>query len=183
LLDEVLKPYGLTMADLEIINLPVPSVGAALADGSIAAASIAEPNITQYVQQGHSVLWYKAEEVTPSAVTGVLVFGPTILDDDREVGNRFMTAYLKGIRQYNEGKTERNLELIHSFTELDYETLEAMCFPSFSDDGRINFELGYATFQDWALAQGHIEGALTKDELIDESFVDFANQALEESAP
>jgi sulfonate transport system substrate-binding protein len=116
-------------------------------------------------------------------VTGVVVFGPTILEDNRDLGNRFMVAYLKGVRQYNQGKTERNLEIISAFTELDSETLDAICLPTFTDDGRINFELGYATFQDWALARGDLDGALTKEELIDESFVDYANQVLDGNTP
>lgn len=183
LLDNILTQYGLTLEDTETINIPQQNVGDSLSDGSIYAASVAEPYVTSIEQSGDGVIWYRGEEVVPHAVYGVLVYGSKMLEEERDAGNRFMVAYLKGVRQYNEGKTERNMELFQEFTQLDYEVLNEMCLPSISQDGRIDFETGFNAFQQWSLEKGHIDALLTQEDYFDASFVDYANQYLEENAP
>ena len=53
-----------------------------------------------------------------------LYYGPAFLDKDPELGRRFMVAYLQGVKQYNEGKTERNLEILQNYTRLDRDLLK-----------------------------------------------------------
>lgn len=181
--DAVLRPYGLSIDDTNLVNLPAPNVGVELSSGSIAAAAMVEPFVSSIVENGEAQIWYRAEEVIPEAVYGVLIYGNSILQNNREAGNRFMVAYLKGVRQYNEGKTEQNLQFFHDFTQLDFDVIESSCLPSINPDGRINFELGLDRFQQWALEKGHIDAALTREEFFDDSFVEYANQALGENAP
>ncbi len=38
-----------------------------------------------------------------------LYYGPAFTDTNPEVGRRSMVAYLQGVRQYNQGKTDRNI--------------------------------------------------------------------------
>ena len=183
LLDTVLKDYGLSLEDVGIINMPQPSVGVELSRGSLYAASVAEPYVTSIVEEGNAQIWFRAEDVLPEAIYGVLVYGASILENNREAGNRFMVAYLKGVRQYNQGKTERNLELFHEFTQLDFDVIESSCLPSINPDGQINFELGLNRFQQWALEKGHIDAALSREEFFDDSFIEYANHYLEENSP
>ena len=88
-----------------------------------------------------------------------------------------MTAYLKAVRQYNQGKTKRNLEILVEHTGLDQTLLEEACWSLVRNDGTINVE-SVLDFQDWALEKGYIDNPVTEDQFWDPSFVEYANQVL-----
>ena len=39
-----------------------------------------------------------------------------------------MAGYLMGVKQYNEGKTDRNLAILSNYTHLDQELLKQTCW-------------------------------------------------------
>jgi len=67
-----------------------------------------------------------------------------------------MIAYLKSMRQYNQGKTERNLKILAKYTGLDQELLKICCWPSLRNNGQINIE-SMIDFQQWALKKGYLD--------------------------
>jgi NitT/TauT family transport system substrate-binding protein len=100
------------------------------------------------------------------------------LKKNPEAGRRFMVAYLKGVRQYNQGKTERNLEIMSKHTRLDKSILQDACWPQISDDGGINTQ-SVLDFQDWAVAKGLQDSKkLSAEQMWEPSFVNHANQVL-----
>jgi hypothetical protein len=88
-----------------------------------------------------------------------------------------MTAYLEGIRQYNQGKTTRNQEIIAKYTSIEPEILEAACWPSFRNDGSINMQ-SVLDFQEWAKMMGYLEKTVSSDQLWEPLFTDAASLAL-----
>ena len=46
-----------------------------------------------------------------------------------------MVAYLQGVRQYNEGKTEQNLEIMGNYTKLDRDLLNQSCWMPIAKNG------------------------------------------------
>jgi hypothetical protein len=55
----------------------------------------------------------------------VLVYGAKLLGQNADVGNRFMVGFLKAVRYYNEeGRTERILQIVSKYTQLDRNTLQ-----------------------------------------------------------
>jgi NitT/TauT family transport system substrate-binding protein len=181
--DQVLKTEGLLLSDVEVINMPQSNVGNELGTGGIYAAGIAEPFLTAAVNNGEGEIYLRAEDIIPHAIYGVLAYGPALLEENRDAGNRFMVAYLKGVEKYNEGKTEENLAYFHDLTQLDTEVLENMCLPAITPGGWINFNLGLDSFQNWAMENGHIDATLTEEQFFDDSFINYANQYLEENTP
>ena len=107
-----------------------------------------------------------------------MAFGPSLLEDNPDAGRRFMVAYMKGLRQFSEGKTERNLEIMVAATTLDVELLKEVCWPSFRSNGYAPFD-GFTPFQDWAQNEGLLDGTITEDQYFDSSFVDYANKELD----
>lgn len=93
-----------------------------------------------------------------------------------------MVAYLKAVRQYNQGKTERNLEILAEFTGLDRELLKRTCWLPIRNDGRINVE-SVLDFQDWAAGKGFLDSKVTEEKFWDPSFVQYANQVLKTPLP
>ena len=91
-----------------------------------------------------------------------------------------MVAYLKGVRQYNQGKTERNLNIIARHTELNLELLNQARWAPIRDDGSINTE-SILDYQTWAVEKGLVDSLVPEEQFWDASFVEYANQVLHSS--
>ena len=89
-----------------------------------------------------------------------------------------MVAYLKAVRQYNQGKTERNLAILAEQTGLDQEFLKQACWPAIRDNGEINVQ-SVLDFQAWAVEKRYLDNSVTENQFWDPSFVEYANQMLE----
>jgi NitT/TauT family transport system substrate-binding protein len=176
-LDKLLHTAGLTLGDVETVAIPNPARLDALEKGSIDLADAAEPWVTRISQAGHGVVWMPVQQVIPDFQISYIAYGPTPLEENPEAGRRFMVAYLKGLRQLNEGKTERNLEILAKHTGLDRDLLMQACWPSFHDDGQINVQ-SVLDFQAWAVEKGYLDSLVTEEQFWDPSFAEYANQVL-----
>jgi len=177
LLAEVLAQEGMTMDDLELIDIANPAVGEAFADEAIDYVVTAEPWTTRLLAQGVADVLIAAQDVVPDLQIGLVTYGPNLLTKAPAVGERFMVAYLQGVRQYNEGKTERNLEIISQYTELPMELLEAVCWGAMRSDGALNLESMLA-FQAWGVATETVDTPVAEGALFEQRFIDYANQTL-----
>jgi NitT/TauT family transport system substrate-binding protein len=176
-LDKVIQKDGLTIDDLTKITIPPPADMGAMEKGSLDLTVAGEPWVTRLVQSGRGVLWVPVQEAIPGFQFSAIMYGPNLLEKNPEAGKRFMVAYFKGVRQYNQGKTDRNLEIIAKYTRLDKKLLEKACWPQFRNDGRMNIQ-SIKDFQNWAAAKGYLDRALPEDALMDFSFVEYANNVL-----
>ncbi len=88
-----------------------------------------------------------------------------------------MLAYLKAVREYKQGKTERNLKIIAKHSGLDEELLKRCCWPSLRENGRINIE-SILDFQKWAVKKGLLDKVVTPEQFWDPSFVSYASRVL-----
>jgi NitT/TauT family transport system substrate-binding protein len=175
--DSVLADIGVQSADLTLERLPAPARGEALANGATDMSGMSEPWVTINVQAGNGVIWEGGDNLEDFQYA-IMMFGPSLLEDHPEAGERFMTAYLQGVRTYNEGKTERNLEILTEAVELGPELLLDMCWNHMRDDGALNVD-SIIDFQDWALEQDLLDELVPVDEFYDSRFVDAANAALD----
>jgi len=57
--------------------------------------------VTQGVDKGLLVPWKNAADITPGRVAAVMMFGPRLVERGGDVGDRFMIAWTKGARDYN----------------------------------------------------------------------------------
>jgi NitT/TauT family transport system substrate-binding protein len=173
---------GLRLADLNLVRLPEPAAEAALEKGDLDFQHIAEPYLTRALRSGRVVLWKPVREIVPEAQLATIYYGPNLLKKDREAGRRFMVAYLKGVRQYNLGKTVRNVEIISRETGLDPGLLKEACWETIRADGKINLE-SVLDYERWAVRRGLLDAPLPPEKIWDSSFVDAANQILGPPAP
>lgn len=176
-LDKLLNSAGLTIEDMEVLDLPTPAEPEALTNGNLDVTVQGEPWITRIRQAGHVPILTPIQELMPDSQFAVIFYGPTLLDENQEAGRRFMTAYLEAVAQYNQGKTERNLDIISKHTRLDKELLQAACWPALRPDGAIN-AASVLDFQSWAVQRGYIETPVTEAQMWDSAFVDSASQRL-----
>lgn len=182
-MDQILGPTGLTMDDFTLVDdMPSSTQSDAFASGSVDVVFSAEPWLTRIQKGGNASIWIAPKDVIPDFEYGVVVFGPNLLTQNPDVGKRFMVAYLKGIKQYNEGKTDRSIEILTKYTELDNEILQAACWPSFRSDGSINLQ-SVMDFQEWALGKGYLDSIASAEQVWDPQFSEYASQQVESLAP
>jgi NitT/TauT family transport system substrate-binding protein len=180
LLERVLIPAGLTLDDVEIVDMPLASMEQAVGR-SIDAAFMMEPATTRVVQEGRGEILATPVATTPDFQLAYVLFGPNLLTKNPEAGRRFMVAYLEAVRQFNRGKTERNLEILMKHTGQTRELLVASCWPTFREDGRINLQ-SVPEFQMWALKRGLLDMPVAAGQFWDGRFVEHANRVLAETS-
>jgi len=176
-MEKMLNSAGLKFSDVEIVEVPAAVQSEAMQKGLIDIAVGGEPWATRFLESGHGVLWRTVQEFIPHSTYDVVSYGPTLLQKNPEAGKRFMVAYLKAVRQYNQGKTERNLEIITKNTGFDRELLKRACWPPIRSDGKIEIK-SVLDFQDWSIKKGLLDKPVTENQFWDPSFIEYANQVL-----
>jgi NitT/TauT family transport system substrate-binding protein len=180
-LDNLLEPAGLTSDDLVILDLPPAAELEAMAQGTVDLFMGSEPWKTRHLQSGNAVLWVPYNDLVPGEQHATIVYGPNLLQANPDAGRRFMIAYLRGVRQYSEGKTERNLEIIAEFSGLDRELLQATCWFYIHDDGHVNLQ-SVLDFQQWAVEKEYLDSIVPEEQFYDPSFIQYAKQVLGSTA-
>jgi len=180
-LDTLLNTAGLSLSDVSQVEFDSPANELeAFANRSLDFSVQTEPWVTRLNDAGNALTWKTFNEILPDYQFGHNFFGPTLVDKNPDAGQRFMRAFLKAVRQYNLGKTERNIELMVKFSQLEQDLLNKACWPTFRADGSINAD-SVQKFQEWAVEQGLLDQVLTTEQFWDGRFVDEANQFLSET--
>ena len=172
----VLALGNLTTDDVTVVNMDFASGVAAFKNSGIDAGVLSEPYLTQALNSGSAVVLIPTEVYAPDWPTP-LYYGPAILDKDPELGRRFMIAYLQGVKQYNEGKTERNLAILGNYTRLDQDLLNQSCWHPIAQDGDLPIK-PVRDYMDWMYANKQITQNPEDDQLFDMSYVTYARGVL-----
>ncbi len=175
-LDLILGEVGMTSADIEIMDLSAPDRVAGITNGSIDIVFLSEPFLSQVVTSGAGTIWRAWETTMPDFQLAMLMYGKTMFENP-DAGNRFMVAYLKAVRQYMEGTTPRNAQLMAAFLESTPEEVVIPCWQSLRTDGSIDTQ-SILDYIDWAVARGYMLSALTEEQFWDPSFIEYANDVL-----
>jgi NitT/TauT family transport system substrate-binding protein len=168
--DRLLEPLDLTIDDLDVLNLRSPAAMEALANGTLDIALESEPFLSMLAARDEAVVWQNVPELVPGYVVSTVFFGPSFLDERPEVGERFASAMLRGLQQYRDGKTERNMAIVLEASGLSRAQLEAACWPSVPEDPRIH-GADFAEYQEWLVARGLLDRVVAERDLIDQRFL------------
>jgi NitT/TauT family transport system substrate-binding protein len=181
ILELLLQQYGLSLGDLTINDVGDAAVTLeVMKQGGLDFSAMIEPWITQARSTGAGDLWLSYNDVAPEAQLAVIAYGPTILKDNPEAGERFMVAYLKAVRRFDEGMTESTLMLLEKVLELDHSLLSEMCPPFIPPDGMINAQ-SIVDFGEWAAAKDLIDAPVTTEMFWEPRFIEYANRQLKDS--
>ena len=166
--EHMLSQRNMTFGGIETVRVPEAVMAMALESGSLDAVAWSEPALTRLKKVG--TLWLSGQDAVPGFQWAVVVFGDRLLNRERDTGMRFIRAYQRGVAQYRQGKTERNVEIIARATEETPEHTREVCWPDFRPDSRINWE-SIAAFQRWANGEGFMNRTLTLEQAFDSSFM------------
>jgi NitT/TauT family transport system substrate-binding protein len=171
--DKLLGTVGLSTSDFESNNVPSPGQLEALDQGTVDVTVNNEPWVTRFKNAGHPEVLGTVTDVLPESQAAIMLYGPTLLEENIDAGNRFMVAYLQAVQQYNQGKTDRNIEILTKHMELEPEVLKDMCWPTIRANGSLNND-SILDFQSWAVQKGLAEQTLEIENLVDKRFLEFA---------
>jgi NitT/TauT family transport system substrate-binding protein len=96
---------GLAFSDVSMTFLALPDINAAMSSGNLDVAASGEPLITIGVQQGFFKRWKRMADLYPDMPYSNLLYGPNLLERDRDAGEALMRAYLRGVRDYEDAFT------------------------------------------------------------------------------
>jgi NitT/TauT family transport system substrate-binding protein len=175
--EKVITPAGISLDDIETGDIKTPELMAAVENGAVDFIQTGEPWITRLTDTGKMVVWQEYQKIMPDMQVGFMMFGPSLTVDNRELGMKFLVAYLKGVRKFNEGKTDRNVEIIAQHTKLEPELVRRLCWTAIHNDGRINVD-ALLSFQAWGVAKGLVAQPVTAEQLWDPEFAAYADKQL-----
>jgi NitT/TauT family transport system substrate-binding protein len=180
---EMLKGLGMKEADFNLQNLSFGDSMAALASGSVDAAYLIEPLVQSAKQKGIGTLLASGDKMYPNQQVAVLLYGPDFATKRKDVAQRFMVAYLKGVRDYNNA-FRKNIDraaiaaILSKNTTVKAAALyDTMTMPGLDPNGRVNAD-GMANDMRWFLSRGYLKEEVDISKAIDTSFADGAVQKL-----
>jgi NitT/TauT family transport system substrate-binding protein len=177
--DKLLTSHGLEISDVELASVPDEAAGEALKNGSLDLVPITDPWVTIIEKGGHAVSWMPAQQVLPDYHFAFIAYSERFMKEHHDDANRFMVAFLKAVRQYNLGKTDRNLEILAKATGLDQASLLSSCWPEIVPDGEMNVQ-DILDFQTWAASRDLLDQPLLYAEQVwDGQFVEYAVSVLD----
>jgi NitT/TauT family transport system substrate-binding protein len=178
-----LKEGGLTIKDLDLVQMGFPDMVAAFANGAIAAASPGEPFATNIETQGSGVVLKRDYEVNPHNQVSAVLFSETMGKSD--LAARFMVAYLRSVRLYNDAFVKQKPEardkaigaLISHTPVKDRPLYDRMKMQGLHPDGQLNVR-SIEEQQDYFLSEGLQEKRVDFEQIVDTRFIEQARKKL-----
>ena len=166
----LLERYKATEKDVVLVQMPQ---GSPITSGQEldAVRYLAEPHLSSMTAAGTVQRVATSDEVAPGHLSTVIVYGKRMLRDDPELGRRFMRAYLRGVRRFSEGKSDRNVAILARWTKMTPEEIRAACWFTAAQDGRVD-PRSAQPFLDWALEKHYLDGPIAPSAWWNPAFVD-----------
>jgi NitT/TauT family transport system substrate-binding protein len=178
-LAEGLKRGGLTFADITTVDMPFPDHVLALQNGAVDGSLTTEPSITIAIQRGYAVSLAGDDELVPRHAISQLLYPEDFATKKPDLALRFMRAYLRGVRLYNDALKDGKLagvaadEVISILTEstpIKDPTVYRSIVPLGMDpDGKVDvpsLRSDYELYKSLGLVQGEVK----VDEVVDMTF-------------
>jgi NitT/TauT family transport system substrate-binding protein len=182
-LDAYLRTGGLTIKDVEVVPLGFPDMVPAMASGAIDVAVPTEPTATRILDAGTGTLLTRTDVIVPGEQTAVVLFSEKFAQD-KDAATRFMMAYIKGARFFNDAfdkndaaKRTEVIDIVAKGTKLDPKLLERVVFPGIDPNGKVNVESLDAA-QKYFVAKGTQQAAVDMKKVVDLTFAEEAVKRL-----
>ncbi len=179
-LADIAKRGGLEPAAVENTILPFPQHIVALENGAVDGSIASEPTASVLVKRGLGAAVIGDDAVDPGHSIGQLLFGEAFAGKT-DVAKRFVRAYLKSARFYNDALKDGRLagptasEVVEILTQStpfkDPELFRAIRPHGLDPDGRVSVA-SLEHDMDFYRSQNLIVGKVTVAQVVDMSFVD-----------
>jgi len=185
--DKLLAMAGLQMADIERVYMSFPEQAVALQNKAVDAAMPAEPSAYQAEKLGAAVRIMGDDQIYPYHQLATVFYSGQFIESKPEAARKFMRAYLRGVRDYNDAVVDGKLEgpkgeaVIAILTEdslvKDPDIYRAIVAIACDPDGRVNVD-SLKEDLDIFRSEGLIEGKVAVEQALDTSFAEAAVKEL-----
>lgn len=183
MLNEALKKGGLSFSDVTMVTMGFSQQVMALQNNAIDASLTTEPSATMAVNSGVAVRFAGNDEFYPYHQVAVVLYGGDFIKDKPEVARKFMRAYVRAVRDYNDAlkdgklagpKADEIIAILTEFTNIKDPNIYRTIVPHGTNpDGKVNEASLKKDFQFYK-EQGLIEGNVGVEQVVDNSFVEAA---------
>lgn len=184
--EEMIKHAGLTKDDVEFVLMgDFGSMLGAIDGETIDAALNIEPLITQGVENGFHIRFGDATDYAPESQIALVLGSPNFMNVEKDVSLRFMAAYLKGVRDYNDAfmkgiNQEEIIDIMTKHTAMkDPELWEKVHVTGLDPDGKMFIEDIYKQYNAYK-ENGAIQGEVDLEKAIDTSITEEAVEVIGE---
>ena len=180
---------GLTLDDVNFSQLGFPEMVAAFATHGLDGAIVVEPFVSRIVSDGTGVRWKGSLEILGrSEQVGVIVYGEQ-LAANQGLARRWMRAYIRGVRDYNDAFGPRMTDrdqvvrvLAENTTVTDPAIYEQMRPAGLSPDGEVDIQ-SIAEDLNYYVDSGQVKDRPDLSQLINTSFQQLAVNELGHYTP
>jgi NitT/TauT family transport system substrate-binding protein len=178
---------GLSYSDIDPVFLGFPNQIAAYANKAIDASLTVEPTVAELLKLGTAKKLISADDVFPDYQTAVVFYGPKFMHDQPENAKKFMIAYVKAVRFYDDALKDGHLagpnadEVIKILTQYSFikdpEVHRAIVSQAIDPNGDVNMPSLQMAWQ-YFFDTKQIDGSVKLNDAIDLSYVHDAAKAL-----
>ena len=179
-LETVLQTAGMTLQDIDFRGMAVPDQLAALANKGADAAFLFQPAMCTAEKLNLAVVIPPLlDEVAPGLQGGVINYADHFAREKPAVAREMMVAYLRGIRDYNDAQLHQvNRASVVQIMQ-KYVTLPDISYYDDCEWGRVNPDgkIDRRWIEDemqWSVKVGLLDKLVPVDQLVDDSYVDYA---------
>ena len=147
-LNEALKKGGLKYSDVDVVYIGFPEHLPTYKNKGIDASITNEPTMTRAIEDGVAVRVAGNDITYPDQQTAVTFYADNFIRNRRDVAERFMRAYLRGVRMYNDAlrdgrlagpKANEVIPILVKYTTIKDESMFRRMVPSYCNpDGEVN---------------------------------------------
>jgi NitT/TauT family transport system substrate-binding protein len=169
--DMILKEAGTSVEKLGILNMSRSELIIAFVAGKLDAIFISDLGRRFDAMSDRIVRGLSLADVLPNHILSFISFGARLLDGDPDVGTGFLTAYLRGARDFVGGKTPRFHDELAVSNGMDPAEARKVCRNNLVADGRIDLP-SLDLFIEWAAAKGLCPLPIKAEQLVAMQFLE-----------
>lgn len=168
--ETILKSAGISMQELDLINIGRSELVIAFLSGKLDAVFLSDFARRFETMADQIVRGISLADVLPNYMFSYVSFGARLLDGDPDIGTRFLSAYLRGVNEFVGGKTPRFHDELAVSNGFDPVAARSACRNNFVVDGRIDLP-SLDRFIQWAAAKEYCINPLSAEQLVDMRFL------------
>jgi NitT/TauT family transport system substrate-binding protein len=169
LLHQVLKNAGISIKDINLLELAPPEMPAALAEKRISGYIVAEPFGAKSVALGKGKVLYQSSDLWKNSICCALVLRNDFITKNRKTAQEFVNGYVKA-GEYLNSNNEESKKIAAKYLTVSQDVLDlSLRWISFN-----NLEINtvdYTTLIDYMKELNLVEKAPTYEEFVDNSLI------------
>lgn len=178
-LSAALHKGGLTLKDVRTVTMHFPEMLAALTNKSVDGAILGGPLVERAIEKNIAVMWRGSGQFIPGHHISLVLFAPKFANTRPGVADRFMLAYLKGVRAFHDAMFEgiNKAKVVKVLMRVAHiknpKVLTGAGLITVNQNLKVN-KPSLVWDQNWYYDHGYIKKKIDVNKVVDMRFADYA---------